>query len=234
MKLLALEIDCIKNVQRDKNLQFNAESKESFDGFLQDPNYADFINNVMIDINQAMSRLVSSEKLDRRTIVYTPTEDETIKKYKVQSGAYIIDRTSDTSIDWETVYRIKNIYLSTSEEVLRQVHFKLIHGNKKILITPFSYKGSNPTFYIEYTINIPRLSHDLDYDVDLYETYSISDNMCYSYILNFVKAKLWEEEQPKLAQQYMNYAEAFLNDFVVENSDSEVVQTEVKNEINFY
>lgn len=213
MKLLELEIECIKNVVRDDNQSFSANSKQAFDEFRNNAQYSDFINNVMSDINQAFARLVSSEKLPKKTIYKEYTSSDSVgERVILDLGEYK-----------KQIYKVKKILFAGDKKPMQEVHFIPLADNK-ILITNMSPKNKG-LFLVVYSIKIPRLDHDRDYDLDVDDEFGITDNICYSFVLNYTKSKLWESEEPQLSQNYMNYAEKFLNDFVEEEED--VVQESV-------
>jgi hypothetical protein len=100
---------------------------------------------------------------------------------------------------------------------------KYVKTAKKLILTIYPINGN---YRVVYSKNVPYLDHTAHGDKDLFEEYGINDTIINSYVLNFVKSKLWESEEPELAQSYMNYAETYLDAYT--GGDDVVYQSEVQ------
>ena len=221
MKYVDLCVMCIKNVLRNDDGKFN---EITFEDARASGEYGDLINNVDIDINSAIHRLITSDKI--------PTTEFVVDSpFNIDGDRRLKELELDISSIANDVYSIKYIYFVDDRYGERTpCAFKTI-GNKKVIVKSIRSKGK---FYINYVKSIPMLDsmNSDDRETDLMEKYNISDLMCTQYILNFTKAKLWEEDEPQLSQNYMNYAEQFLSS--IKNDENGYFQSEVEiNEWNY-
>lgn len=206
MTLLELKVNCIKNVSRNNDTTFTTDN---YYDFTNSPLYADYINNIDIDINQAIARLVTSGKLPSITV-------------SVSNASNLEDLGIYSKIDlssFETpVYRVKKVYFYPVTGGIIHPQFSRIDKNS-LLVTKYTVSG---TYSIVYSININYLSDD---NLEL-STLGIDNTLIHSFIIPFVKAKLWESEEPNLSQQYMNYAESYLS--VCDNNEVNMEQSQVE------
>ena len=213
MTLLELKVICIKNVSQDNETNFNTEN---YSDYSSDPRYADYINNIDIAINQALARLVTSEKIPS-------------KIFRVNSSQITNDLQGYVKIDLSSlepsVYRIKKVYFRTHDGLLIHPMYSKPNADT-LLVTKYSVDGE---YEIVYSINIDYLQ---DNNIDLKDTFNIKDSLLNSFVVPFVKAKLWEAEEPNLAQQYMNYAESYLNAY--DNDETNIEQPFVESAYSWF
>lgn len=191
MTLLDLKVICIKNVSRNNDALF---TKENYYSFNNSPLYADYINNIDIDINQALSRIVTADVL--------PSISEKVKKEAIVEDLGLYLKIDTKSLE-KPLYRVKKVYFKPQYGGLIHPEYSKIDSDY-LLVSKLTVPGE---YIIVYSINIGYLTDD---SVDLKEDFGIDDTLINSFVVPFVKAKLWEAEEPGLAQQYMNYAETYL------------------------
>lgn len=203
MTLLDLKVICIKNVSRNNDASF---TKENYYSFTNSPLYADYINNIDIDINQALARIVTADVL--------PSISEKVKKEAIEDdyGKYL--KISIEHFE-KPVYQVKKVYFITNDGELKHPEYTRMSENH-LLVSKYSVPGE---YVVVYSMNIGYLTDDYtELSVDL----GIKDTLINSFIIPFVKAKLWEAEEPNLAQQYMNYAETYLSTY--SNHEDQIIQ----------
>lgn len=187
MRLVDLAVNCLKETFHNDDTNINAELLR--DGtLLKNPDYANEVNNVLLSINKAISRLQTSNKIPYKQETLTPNPDS----------------------EWYDISSIKDIRKIRSVFVMKNnvpcwIGWNNISANKLYLGLSI-----NDTIYLIYERKIKNFTEsDFDSEDDLDEVYGISDEIC-NYINYFVKSELFEDVDPDRCKRYLNYFEQFL------------------------
>jgi hypothetical protein len=215
MKLSKLVYLCIKNVIYFDDTSFSLEEflKGSFNSH---PDYATNINNVFSQINESIARLSDLERIPY-LVEYCEVTDNIIELNQCSKSVK------------EVISVAQNTYKG----------FKAVEhrpfGLGKVYLA--SYSPYSDT-YIEYKEDIPMFDEtympfknyndeleENPLDVDLKE-YGINDSMC-NYIIEYVKGKLFEQENPDVANMHITRAEQYFNNIKPSTSafSQQVVRT---------
>lgn len=185
MTLLELITNCINFTTQDEE-ELNPSNLETF---RNSSNYRAFIKNALPEINRAIQELVILKKIPMRVF-----ETEMVNN---------IDLPED-------VYSIYKIDVKAKDSLYSPVEYRRI-GNKIKL--PIIYQAQ--TTYIKYHPKIRLLSKadyngsfednddGIDNSLDLNEV-GLSDTICSAVIPYLVKANIWQEIEPELAQLSRN------------------------------
>lgn len=208
MKYKDLLVLVIKNVAKDGNASFNAQT---IDDLTDSPLYGDYINNAPIAINQAIARLVTSEKILTEFIELSYSIDPKFDDKRITTFTINLAQSEVKS----KIYKFKNVSFVDAYGSTYPLEFR----QRKPYVLVVSKPTVSGTFIIKYARKVPQLSNENTEDgtMDLEENFGISDTLIYSFVLDYTRAKLWEIEEPELAQQYMNYAETYLQTYQQED-----------------
>lgn len=202
MKLSKLVYLCIKNVIYfdDTSFSYDEFVKGSFNSH---PDYATNINNVFSPLNEAVARLSDLER-----IPYLVEECSI-------DGSGIITLSS-LSKPVKDVINIAEVYKNGSYKKLAHRRFgigkiNVIEYHNMYNKTFIEYKEDIPTFDETY-MPIKNYNNEIEdnpLDVDMRE-YGITDSMC-NYIIEYVKGKLFEQENPDISNMHITRAEQYFN-----------------------
>lgn len=206
MTLAELIVDVVKDVVKDGNKSITAANL--IDGnFDNDPQYLDLILASVPAINRAIARLVVHKKIPFKhfDVAYQPDLNG------VPQQLYdLTTKTTYTSVA-STIYSIVNIIHKDDTNRLQVVPYQTI--NKTLYQLPRADEG---VFRFQYAPKVPRFKYvpgvlDTDLEINLND-YGIDDLMC-EFIGLYVRADLWEVEQPQLAQTYRELGEKYFEEF---------------------
>lgn len=206
MTLAELIVDVVKDVVKDGNTSLTAANLIAGD-FDNDPQYLDLILASVPSINRAISRLVVHKKIPFKyfDVAYQPDLNG------VPQQLYdLTTKATYTSIS-NTIYSVVNIIHKDDTNRLQVVPYQTI--NKTLYQLPRADEG---VFRFQYAPKLPRFKYvpgiyNNDLSLDL-ETYGVDDLMC-EFITLYVRADLWEVEQPQLAQTYRELGEKYFKEF---------------------
>lgn len=187
MRLVDLAVNCLKETFHNDDTNINAELLR--DGtLLKNPDYANEVNNVLLSINKAISRLQTSNKI--------PYKHDVI--------------TANPNSEWYDISNIKDIRKIRSVFIMKNgTPYWIGWGNitANMLFLGF---GLQDTIHIIYERKIKNFTEsDFDSEDDLDEVYGISDELC-NYISYFAKSELFEDVDPDRCKRFLNYFEQFL------------------------
>lgn len=187
MRLADLVINCLRETFHNDDSNLTVALLR--DGSLfKNPEYSNQVNNILLSINKAISRLMTSEKIELKYAVLTADKDEDV--YDVSS---ITDLRKI-----RTVFILKNgspYWIGWS-----QVGEKLLY---------LGY-GLDSTIHVGYERKIPNFTEaDFESEDDIETKYGLTDELC-NYINYFAKSELWEEVDPDRCKRYLNYFEQFV------------------------
>lgn len=188
MRLVDLAINCLKETLHNDDTNINADLLR--DGsLLKNPDYANEVNNVLLSINKAISRLQTAQKIPYKHGVLTANPGlqcydlSSIKDIRKIRSVYIYKNGAPYWIGWNNVNNTNLLYLGF---------------------------GLKDTIHIIYERKIKNFTEsDFDSEDDLDEVYGISDELC-NYINYFVKSELFEDVDPDRCKRYLNYFEQFI------------------------
>lgn len=204
MNLAQLVVNCIKENIRNDDTTLNVENL--LNGNLeQSPDYAVDVNNVLLSINKAISRLQTAKKIPLRstTLVGVPNESiydiSHIKDIRKIVSVYVIKNNRPYWVGWNWISE-GNIFIGF---------------------------GFNGNIYLQYEKKIPNfLEADIqNTEIDLEETYGLDDELC-NYIAYFAKSELYERVDQDRCKRYLNYFEQFVNE--IDRREAVVYQDHVQ------
>ena len=206
MTLAELIVDVVKDVVKDGNTSLTAANLIAGD-FDNDPQYLDLILASVPAINRAISRLVVHKKIPFKyfDVAYQPDLNG------VPQQLYdLTTKPAYTSIA-ANIYSIVNIIHKDDTNRLQVVPYQTI--NKTLYQLPRADEG---VFRFQYAPKLPRFKYvpgilNGDLSADL-EAYGVDDLMC-EFVALYVRADLWEVEQPQLAQTYRELGEKYFEEF---------------------
>lgn len=187
MRLVDLAVNCLKETFHNDDTNINAELLR--DGtLLKNPDYANEVNNVLLSINKAISRLQTSNKI--------PYKHDVI--------------TANPNSEWYDISYIKDIRKIRSVFIMKNgVPYWIGWGNITANMLYLGF-GLQDTIHIIYERKIKNFTEsDFDSEDDLDEVYGISDEIC-NYINYFAKSELFEDVDPDRSKRFLNYFEQFL------------------------
>lgn len=187
MRLVDLAVNCLKETFHNDDTNINAELLR--DGtLLKNPDYANEVNNVLLSINKAISRLQTSNKI--------PYKHDVI--------------TANPNSEWYDISYIKDIRKIHSVFIMKNgVPYWIGWGNITANMLYLGF-GLQDTIHIIYERKIKNFTEsDFDSEDDLDEVYGISDEIC-NYINYFAKSELFEDVDPDRSKRFLNYFEQFL------------------------
>jgi hypothetical protein len=194
MKLSELTYQVVKNVIYLEDAGFSYEAFVNGD-YNNDQDYANFINNAMVPINEAIHRLSDRNKI----------------AYKLLSIGEPKDNLIDTSRLNTKIKKIKSIfYLGKNDRFIR-VGFREFSAGLIYIETVIRCP-----LFIQYIEDIKHLSietgerYNKEKDIDLYNI-GITETMC-DYIIEYAQGKLLEPIAPELANLHINRAEQYFDD----------------------
>lgn len=187
MRLADLVINCLRETFHNDDLNLTVALLRD-DSLFKNPEYSNQVNNVLLSINKAISRLMTSEKIELKYAVLTADTDEDV---------YDISSITDLR-KIRTVFILKNgapYWIGWS-----QVGEKLLY---------LGY-GLDSTIHVGYERKIPNFTEaDFESEDDIETKYGLTDELC-NYINYFAKSELWEEVDPDRCKRYLNYFEQFV------------------------
>jgi hypothetical protein len=206
MTLAELIVDIVKDVVKDGNKSLT--SANLIDGdFDNDPQYLDLILASVPAINRAIARLVVHKKIPFKhfDVAYQPDLNG------IPQQLYDLTTKSTYNAVSANIYSIVNIIHKDDTNKLQVVPYQTI--NKTLYQLPRADEG---LFRFQYAPKVRRfkyipgvLNTDLSQDLN---TYGVDDLMC-EFIGLYVRADLWEVEQPQLAQTYRELGEKYFEEF---------------------
>jgi hypothetical protein len=206
MTLAELIVDVVKDVVKDGNTSLTAANLIAGD-FDNDPQYLDLILASVPSINRAISRLVVHKKIPFKyfDVAYQPDLNG------VPQQLYDLTTKPTYTAISNTIYSVVNIIHKDDTNRLQVVPYQTI--NKTLYQLPRADEG---VFRFQYAPKLPRFKYvpgiyNNDLSLDL-ETYGVDDLMC-EFITLYVRADLWEVEQPQLAQTYRELGEKYFEEF---------------------
>ncbi len=224
MTLKELVANCVRFVVQAGD-DINSENIED----LKDtPNYRDFVNNALPEINRAIQEITPFKKFQLKIW------EKEIEDVDYTSAHLEID-LSEISSEIYQIYKVelidKNGYITLLEyrkegKKLRIVNFKKT-GKLIIRYYPRIRLLSEADYLAYYDANVVEKEKDLS--IDLNEL-GIDDMICNSVIPYLVKAQLWQEIEPELAQLQRNTGLQNLS-MVIDGDNDEPYQTRVFNSI---
>lgn len=187
MRLADLVINCLRETFHNDDSNLTVALLRD-DSLFKNPEYSNQVNNVLLSINKAISRLMTSEKIELKYAVLTADTDEDV---------YDISSITDLR-KIRTVFILKNgapYWIGWS-----QVGEKLLY---------LGY-GLDSTIHVGYERKIPNFTEaDFESEDDIETKYGLTDELC-NYINYFAKSELWEEVDPDRCKRYLNYFEQFV------------------------
>lgn len=206
MTLAELIVDIVKDVVKDGNTSLTPTNLANGD-FDSDPQYLDLILAAVPAINRAVSRLVVHKKIPFKYFDIAYQADLNGVPQQIYD---LTTKASYNSIKNE-IYSIVNIIHVDDTNRLKVVPYQTI--NKTLYQLPRADEG---IFRFQYAPKLPRLKYipgvyNNDLNVEL-TNYGIDDLMC-EFIGLYVRADLWETEQPQLAQTYRELGEKYFEEF---------------------
>jgi hypothetical protein len=206
MTLAELIVDVVKDVVKDGNTSLTAANLIAGD-FDNDPQYLDLILASVPSINRAISRLVVHKKIPFKyfDVAYQPDLNG------VPQQLYDLTTKPTYTAISNAIYSVVNIIHKDDTNRLQVVPYQTI--NKTLYQLPRADEG---VFRFQYAPKLPRFKYvpgiyNNDLSLDL-ETYGVDDLMC-EFITLYVRADLWEVEQPQLAQTYRELGEKYFEEF---------------------
>ena len=234
MTLLELITNCINYTTQDDE-ELNPQTLEQFKN---STNYMAFIKNALPEINRAIQEIVAWKKLPTRVMEFVNNSTNGISR---QDGYTLIARNNlyydrlTLKLDrpeWEKIYRIFKFEIENNagefispitykkvgdEIILPKFYGKLyLHYYPRIRLLTEADKGSSG--YEEDEYNAP------DTSLDLYEL-GLDDTLCNIVIPQLVKANIWQEVEPEMAQLERNKGLQNLN--MLYDGEEEPYQTSV-------
>lgn len=238
MKLIELITNCINyTTQSDESV-----TPYTLEQYKNSTNYAAFIKNALPEINRAIQEIVMWKKIPLQCLELT---NETSPEYQLGdlvANPFVKDltvfhdktlRIELTKEEWDKIYSIFKIEYELSDgRILSPVTYSKI-GNK--LRLPY-FQG---TMYIHYYPRVKMFTEadvhseefsDDDTDLALNELpdlseFGINDTMCNLVIPHLVKANIWQEVEPEMAQLERN--KGLQNLSMLVNGEEEVYQSSV-------
>ena len=188
MRLVELVVNCIKETFHNDDTGITAA--HVLDGTLaQNPDYASEMNNVLIGINKAVSRLITAGKVPLKHVIITADKDAEVY-----------------NLPFDDIRAIRSVFVMKNGKPV-YVGWTLIEGNVLYL----GY-GLESTIHILYERKIPNFfESDYESTDDLEEKYGLTNELC-NYINYFVKSELFEDIDPDRCKRYLNYFEQFVNE----------------------
>ncbi len=218
----------------------------NLDNYRQDDRYKDYLDRMPGAINRAISRLMTYKVIPTKTVEVKPSQGETLKQFLKLNLKTILS-------DFGSLERIIYIY----ERVVPNIEFQTITDG--VVLIPFSssyvFKGSvrpekpnagdayndngvckywngsiweevseDEIFNIEYTPNIAPVSVNTDNNTELDIPETLARIIPY-----FVKADLYEQDEPELAATARNIFESALTEYVSFGITKKQKQCYVKN-----
>lgn len=211
----------------------------NLDNYRQDDRYKDYLDRMPGAINRAISRFMTYKVIPTETIEVKPSQGETLKQFIKFNLKNIISETPNKP-KFGSLERIIYIY----EKVVPNIEFQTITDGVVLIPFSSSYvfKGSanafpenanagdaynvngvckywngsewesvveEETFSIEYTPIVPLItvSSDDNLEIDIPETLA-------RIIPYYVKADLYEQDEPELAATARNIFESALTEYV--------------------
>lgn len=193
MKLSELTYQVVKNVIYLEDAGFTYEAFINGD-YNDDQDYANFINNAMVPINEAIHRLSDRNKI----------------AFKIVSLGTPKENLLDISRLNTQIKKIKSIFYMDRNRFIR-VGFREFATGFIFIETVLPYP-----LYIQFIEDIRHMSigtgerYDESKDIDLYNV-GISETMC-DYIIEYAQGKLLEPIAPDLANMHINRAEQYFED----------------------
>lgn len=195
MKLLELIAECVRFVSPQTEDDIN---DLTITNFQNSSNYRSFIVNALPEINRAIQEITPFKKFQLKEY------DLEIKSYNPTDIFFDIDLPTDIKKEIYEIYKIEfineNGYITLLEYRKFKDKYRVVNPKRKGTINVRYYprirlltdadKGEN---YVAGE----TLSEDKSLDL---ETLGIDDYMCISVIPYLVKAKLWQEIEPSIAQ----------------------------------
>ena len=216
MRLIDLVVNCLKETFHNDDKTVNAENIRSGELALN-PIYSNELNNVLLSINKAISRLITAHKipLKRATVEPKISEEEPNEK---NGRIYDISSIKD-------IRTIKSIfYVDQNQEI---VWLSWLNFSSNDIVYIKCERDFNKPFNIIYERKIKNFTEEdiLTIDDDLEEVYGLSDELC-NYINYFAKSELFEDRDPDRCKRYLNYFEAFISE--VNNGETFPHQDQVR------
>lgn len=215
MKLSRLVFEAIKNgvYYSDTNFTYSSFMDGSFN---PDIDYKNQINNVWFPLNEALHRLSTRDKVPNRVAVF--------------KGESEIDL--DNIEDGYSCRNVRNVFQIYLGRYVKVNHKR--YGNKLYLQ---DFKSDLP-INIEYKVDIPTYNEfwleevraNENKDIDLKESYGISDTAC-SFIIEYVKSGLLEQIAPEQSNLHRTIAEQYFADLETMNNGFEQLQVEATHRI---
>ena len=202
MRLADLVINCLKETFHNDDTNLKVEFLR--DGtLLKNPEYTVEVNNVLLSINKAISRLITAEKFELKYDVLTANPDNDI--YDISSIG--------------NIRKIRTVFIIKNGRP-HWIGWRYVGDNLLYL----GY-GLNSTIHVGFERQIPNfIESDLDSEDDL-SSYGLTDELC-NYINYFAKSELWEDVDPDRCKRYLNYFEQFVAE--VNKRETIVYQSEVQ------
>ena len=188
MRLVELVVNCIKETFHNDDTGITVA--HVLDGTLaQNPDYASEMNNVLIGINKAISRLITAGKVPLKHEIITADKDAEVY-----------------NLPFTDIRAIRSVFVVKDGKPI-YIGWTLMEGN----ILYLGY-GIESTIHILYERKIPSFfESDYESTDDLEEKYGLTDELC-NYINYFVKSELFEDVDPDRCKRYLNYFEQFVNE----------------------
>lgn len=205
MTLLELITNCINYTTQDDE-ELNPQTLEQFKN---STNYMAFIKNALPEINRAIQEIVAWKKLPIQVMEFVTDSNKITQMNNLYYNRAKLKLEKD---EWAKIYRIFKVEIETeSGKVIPNVEYQRINDYIKI---PY-YKG---IIYVHYYPRVKLLTEadkgTLEYEneddynatdnsLDL-ATIGIDDTLCNIVIPQLVKANIWQEVEPELAQLERN------------------------------
>lgn len=205
MKLSELAYQCVKNVYYTSNTSFTYDLFKVGE-YDNDSEFDLEISNVFSPINEAISRLNNLNKIPH---LVEKVQLNSEKSATLPSTIISIVGVGDLSGNiksYEFVESGNKVFVKTNKK------YVYIEGKRKIpYFTKDSYYIESLSSEIPENIIYGNDESTNDRDIDLFEEYGITDEMC-SYIIEYVAGRLWEVSNTSIANMHRTIAEHYFSD----------------------
>ena len=205
MKLGEIKLESLRLMfANDEDLNINnINTIEDADGYFksvgyrQDDRYKDYLDRMPGAINRAISRFMTYKVIPTKTVEVKPSQGETLKQFLKFNLKKILS-------DYGSLERI--IYID--KEVVPNIDYQML-SDEEVLI-PYRFENDDEVlFMVEYIPILDAITVNTDNNEEIKVPEVLARIIPY-----FVKADLFEQDEPELAATARNIFESALTEYV--------------------
>ena len=174
-------------------------SVETLEDFEQDENYKEYFSRMSGSINRAINRIKTAGAVPEKSYTETVSENTGILRYNIS------EKISDFSKLKRVVLEMKNTYISNYPYTFEGTNIVLFNIRA----------GSKVTLIYEPLMPVIRTTTSNDTEIPLPDELS-------AIIPYFVKADVYEQDEPELATQSRNIFELMLAEYKGQEQHAEI------------